>query len=332
MKPKILWLGRPFLGSYFAPHAEIVHVPNSDEAHLIEANADAQFAMCISSDADEYAWRRPLLAQCHRLSIPRCHWAIDDPNHLPYYRGAVRRTDFDFAFTTDRQCLLKYHAPVHPRLKALQALWLPLAAAPEYHKPLPLLDDPAQFVLVAQSYLHWPARRAAARELIRPLIDAHYSLRVFCPEGGWAEEPTIAAQRVGGECFTEHCGEHYRAEQIALGLNCQAGLGIDQYDNTAMTSMRTFEVLAMGRPLLAYQSAAYEALGFENGVHFRWVGSQAETLQAAAELLAGTGAAEMAARGRSFVLANHTYAHRLLRILSAIDGKVNARSWGLERR
>jgi len=103
---------------------------------------------------------------------------------------------------------------------------------------------------------------------------------------------------------------------------------VDMYHGTAMTSMRTFEVLACGKPLLAYQSTAYAQLGFENGLHFRWVGSGAEALDCAHHLLNSAGAAlVMAEEGRQFVLAHHTYAHRLQRILTAINGKAKPEAW-----
>jgi len=80
--------------------------------------------------------------------------------------------------------------------------------------------------------------------------------------------------------------------------------------------------------LLAYQSTAYAQLGFENGLHFRWVGSGAEALDCAHHLLNSAGAAlVMAEEGRQFVLAHHTYAHRLQRILTAINGKAKPEAW-----
>ena len=328
--PKILWIGKPFLASFFAPHAEIVHVSNPGAAHLITEHRDADFAITLNADLAEIQWRRPLLAICRTLGIPRCHWNIDDPNHWAYFGAAVRRIDYDVVFTSDLRCIEQYKRRtfVHPRVHFYQVLWLPLAAAPEYHRPLPLADNAADFVLVAQSYLHWPARRAAAKEVVRPLLSAGYSLKLFCPEGGWEEEPDIAKHRVGGECYTEDCAEHYRHGRIALGMNCQAGMNVDMYHGTAMTSMRTFETLACGKPLLAYQSTAYAQLGFENGRHFRWVGSGAEALDAARDLLNNAPAAiVMAEEGRQFVLANHTYKYRLQRILDAIDGKAKAGEW-----
>ena len=328
--PKILWIGRPFLASFFAPHAEVVHVPNPDAAHLLAEHKDADFAITLNADIAEIQWRRPLLAICRNLGIPRCHWNIDDPNHWAYFGAAVRRIDYDFVFSSDLRCLPQYKQRTfqHPRVRFYQVMWLPLAAAPEYHRPLSLAEGAADFVLVAQSYLHWPARQAAARELVRPILAAGHSLKLFCPEGGWAEEPEIAAHRVGGECYTEDCAEHYRHGHIALGMNCQAGMNVDMYHGTTMTSMRTFEALACGKPLLAYQSTAYAQLGFENGLHFRWIGSGGEAVDCARQMLNGDAtAAVMAEEGRQFVLANHTYAHRLDRMLRAVHGKAKAEAW-----
>jgi len=95
-----------------------------------------------------------------------------------------------------------------------------------------------------------------------------------------------------------------------------------------MTSMRTFEALACEKPLLAFVSTAYEQLGFRNNEHFMWAEHHLRTKECAKILLGNPGGAKyMAMQGRKFVLENHTYRHRLSRMLQAIRGKVNALDW-----
>lgn len=329
-RPKILWIGREFLASYFAPHAQIVHIRSEEEAHRINDHRDADFAFCVVDTMEQHMWRRRVLRRCHQLGIPRCLWNIEDPNAFGYYVQNVHRLDFEFVFTTDRTTIPLYARRTYrsTRVRFFKTYWLPLAASPEHHYPVPTRDDATDLVLVAQSYWYWPARRAAAQHLIVPLLKAGYSLRLFCPEGGWQEEPEIAAHRVGGECFTDTCGQHYAHGHIALGVNCQAGLEVDTFAKTSMTSMRTFEVLACGKPFLAYQSAAYEQLGFKKGIHFYWSRSQVEALDYAHQLRADPAlAARVADQGRQFVLANHTYRHRIDRILRVIQGKAGPLEW-----
>ena len=113
-----------------------------------------------------------------------------------------------------------------------------------------------------------------------------------------------------------------------------------------MTSMRTFEALACGKPFLAAHSDAYEALSFEgpifypqvssvypwdtaeNGSFMCWVDSSEDALKWGAWLLENINEAQgVAERGRAFVLANHTYGHRLRRMQAAIAGTADPEDW-----
>jgi spore maturation protein CgeB len=105
---------------------------------------------------------------------------------------------------------------------------------------------------------------------------------------------------------------------VALGLNNQRSW-MDGHGKTVMTSMRTFEVLGCGKPLLASHSDAYERLGLVNGEHMAWSSSPAETLGWAERLL-GEDGERIGRAGREFVLANHTYTHRLRQIVEAVLG------------
>jgi len=288
--------------------------------------------MCMNDTIEEHQWRKPLLTKAHALGIPRCWWGIEDPNAFGYFVRNV--SDFDYIFTTDRKCVEFYNRrSVHYRrnwVRRPSGYWLPLAASPEHHYPVSLRDDAADFVLVAQSYLYWPARRAAVDALIKPLLHAGYTLKLFCPEDGWVEEPEIRACRVGGENYTENCSDHYSHGKIALGINCQSGTSHDlpSHRDTAMTSMRTFEALACGKPLLAFTSTAYSQLGFQYGAHFVWSEHSTTTLDLAKKLLdSPQGQQIYSEQGRRFVLENHTYAHRLARILKALNRRADPLSW-----
>ncbi len=333
---KILWIGRPFLASYFAPYAEIVHIRSLEDEHLIHDHKDATFAMCMNAYLEEHVWRRRLLQvvqQVGKGSIPRVWWTIEDPNAWGYFGQNARRGDFEVVFSSDAQCVDKYRRrlmPAHHAHMVAKPYWLPLAASPSHHYPVPLAEDAADFVLVAQSYLYWPARRAAVAALIKPILEAGHSLNLFCPDDGWTEVPEIRNCRVGGETYTEDCSEHYSHGKIALGINCQSGTVHDlpYHRNTTMTSMRTFEALACGKPMLSFTSTAYERLGFRNGEHFMWVEHHVRAKECAETLLGTPGGAQyMAEQGRKFVLENHTYKHRLDRILRAIAGRVDPQSW-----
>jgi hypothetical protein len=84
-----------------------------------------------------------------------------------------------------------------------------------------------------------------------------------------------------------------------------------------MTSMRTFEALACGKPFLAAHSDAYVRLGLRHGEHMAWVKAPEETLEWADRLLGPEGQ-DIARAGRDFVLAHHTYGHRLRTIVESV--------------
>ena len=82
-----------------------------------------------------------------------------------------------------------------------------------------------------------------------------------------------------------------------------------------MTSMRTFEALACGKPFLAPNSDAYA----RHGEHLAVVGSPAEALQWANRLLGAEGS-RIASAGRELVLSRHTYGHRVQTMIDAVVG------------
>jgi spore maturation protein CgeB len=221
----------------------------------------------------------------------------------------------DFVFTTDAALVENYRE----RLGHGRVHWLPWACAPEIHRPLPLTDDARAFVLSANWY-DFEARRWSVEVLVDPLAAAGYGISLFCL-AGWmwparyahywrGEDPRLAPY--------VSAAEQYTTGRVALSLNNQRS-GMDGLGTTYMTSMRTFEALGCGKPLLASHSDAYEPLGFVNGEHMVWVSDPAETIPAAERLLWSDGD-RVARAGREFVLAHHTYAHRMKRIAEVVLG------------
>ena len=128
--------------------------------------------------------------------------------------------------------------------------------------------------------------------------------------------PSVYQTYWRGETHYLSVADQYRHGRVVLGLNNQRS-GMDGLVHTVMTSMRTFEVLACEKPFLTAQSDAYERLGFVQGEHFAWTGTPAETLHWGERLLSAEGE-RMAREGRRYVLAHHTYAHRLARIAECV--------------
>lgn len=238
-------------------------------------------------------------------------WCAEDPNDFEKFLPQAREADV--VFTTDEECVPRYKL----RLGHERVHWLPWACAPELHRPLPLAEDARDFVVSANWYDRFEARRWAVKNVVDPLADAGYGISLFCFEG-WTMWPERYRKFWRGGPYYLTSSEQYRHGRVAIGLNNQRSW-MDGHAKTVMTSMRTFEVLGCGKPLLASHSDAYERLGFVHGEHMMWSSSPVETLECAGRLLGEEGE-RIARAGREFVLANHTYAHRLRRMVEVVLG------------
>lgn len=315
---KVLFLGADFMAPFFAPEVEqlvVVDLHHAPEPQ-IEPHRDAVFAYAMNTIGGENVSKLWAARDvCTRLGIPTVWSTVEDPNSFgTFFQQAA---GFDVICTSDEVMIPRY-LDWYPGAKVI---WLPLAAQPAIHKPLPITEDAADFVLIANWYTN-DARLAAVRTVLDPIIDAGFSLNLYA-----YATPTWPAKyrrfwRGATSCYD--VATYYATGRIVLGMNNQAW-------GTAMCSMRTFEVLACGKPFLSFHSDAYEKLGFINDAlgiepgHFVWTDDATNARLAAADLLADPAhAAAMAERGRQFVLAHHTYRHRLETLLAAVGGGVPA--------
>jgi len=298
-------IGFDFLKPYCEEYAEFVEDP-----------AQADFVLSMNNAGGPgFAVIGMARATADKYGKPFCWWTIEDPNsHLAYLPQAKKA---DYVFTSDKALIPQYRQAVgHDRV-----FWLPLAASESIHRPLPLADDAADFVFSGNWY-PYGARKWGDQTVILPLARAGYSMAIFS-----YEEPPYpelkAFWRGGTSCYTT--AEQYTHGKVVLGANCQRS-GMDGIAKTYMTSMRTFEALACGKAFLAPHSDAYEALGFHQGYHMGVIIDPGAALcwgehSIRNDKCLSDAAVEMAEAGRAFVVANHTYGHRLRRIAAAIVAK-----------
>ncbi|MCD9185054.1 MAG: glycosyltransferase [Pyrinomonadaceae bacterium] len=290
---RIYPLGCGFLMPFLHPCAQFVENPG-----------EADFILSMNNLA---AGATEALIDAKKFGKPVAWWTIEDPNWFENF--ITQAAHADFVFTTDEICIPRYRE----RLGHERIFWLPLACSPELHQPLELADDATDLVLSGNWYIN-DARQWAIKTLLDPLLEADYTLTLFCYEDFMWSEPYRRFWKAQTHYLTT--AEQYRYGRVVLGMNNQRS-GMDGIEKTFMTSMRTFEALACGKPFLSSHSDAFERLGFVNGEHFVWVSSQTEALIQIEKLL-GTEGLQIAEAGRDFVLANHTYAHRLARIAEAV--------------
>ena len=295
------------------------------------ADADAIITMNQAGD-----WREvtPLArAVADEYNVPLLYYTIEDPNSYRFTLPQARLADY--VFTSDGALIEQYRRDLrHERI-----FWLPLAASDKYHHPLPLADDATDFVFSGNFYPN-QAREWATETILLPIIRAGYSLTIFSypVNPHMPEELRSFVRGDGGGC--RNVAEQYTHGRIVLGANNQRS-GMDGHEYTVMTSMRTFEALACGKPFLASWSSAYKALGLvcyryrheyltpERTPVYRgelaWSETPARTLDLAAAILSNDhGIGE---RGRLFVMSLHTYMHRMKRIERAIRGKAAPEEW-----
>src|SRR3989442_352154 len=111
--------------------------------------------------------------------------------------------------------------------------------------------DEADFILAMNSLE--PGAAATLADLRR------YGRTLFCYQAFMWPAPYRQFWRGERSCRTS--AEQYSYGRVVLGLNNQRS-GMDGRARTYMTSMRTFEALACGKPFLASHSDAYARLGF----------------------------------------------------------------------
>ena len=287
-----------------------------DESKTLVPDA-ADFVLTMNSGNTEVV--RQAQATACQLGIPLAFWTCEDPNALLGFMPQAMMADY--VFTSDKACIPTYRR----HLKHERVYWLPLAANEWLHKPMPLAEDAADFVFSGNWYDNqWAARKWGTETVILPLARAGYSMAIFSYE----EPPYPELKpfwRGATSCYTT--AEQYTHGRVVLGNNNQRS-GMDERAKTYMTSMRTFEALACGKPFLASQSDAYGALGLVDYRDIAVSDTPEQTLAWAKALLEeGNGAQILADQGRANVLANHTYGHRLERIARAIAGTADPEDW-----
>ena len=294
---RIYAIGIEFLLPFMEPFGQFVTQPE-----------EADFVLTMNSWEPSAVQK---LAEIKRMNKPLVWWTVEDPNAFEAFFGQAALADF--VFTPDEACITQYIQ----RLGHNRVFWLPLACSPHFHRPLELLDGASDFV-VSTNWYENQARLWAVETVVDPLIQAGYTLTLFCHENPYFMWPSRYRRFWQGERHYRTVAEQYRHGRVVLGLNNMRS-GMDGHAKTFSTSMRTFEALACGKPFLAAQSDAYERLGLIQGEHMVWVNRQMDTLSWADRLLSTEGQ-RIAEAGRQFVLTQHTYAHRLKRIADVVLG------------
>ncbi|MEW6574521.1 MAG: glycosyltransferase [Bacillota bacterium] len=243
-----------------------------------------------------------------RTGIPHIYWAIEDPiaNSGMAMEWAGKSV---LSLTPCVEMLENYHR------RGYKAICVPFAMDPDYyHKKPPKPEYEAlDAVHIGNNYNIFEARYRAYLYIIQPFIDRGKNIAVY----GWDwDNPqhrfNVSPPYYKGYMAHEETVYVYSAAKIVLGVHSIV-------DSATMQSMRTFEILGCGGFYLTQHTKAIESM-FENHKHLVWSKSYEETVELMDFYLANDEARQkVAAQGHEFVLANHTYKHRVADIIRALQ-------------
>ena len=246
---------------------------------------------------------RTALQRLRKEGIPTAMWFVEDFRLFTYWRAFAPYYDI-FAVIQKEPFLSELES-----IGVANALYLPLAAQPDIHHPLELTAEEKKEFGAPLSFMGagYPNRRKAFLQLVEE------GIAIWGTE--WEGEPRLAphVRRGGSRISTEDCVRIYNATAVNLNLHSsvQAEALISGGD---FVNPRTFELAACGafqlvdrRELMPELFSPEELVVFDSmddlKKKFRHYRNNPEEREASA------------ARARSRVLADHTYAHRMRTLL-----------------
>jgi len=256
----------------------------------------------------------PLAAQAvealNRLGAPTAFWFIENYRHMDYFRHLASAYSHFFHIQG---------AALEEELDRLGAKhhFLPVAAHPPIHRPLELSKaDYARYYAPVGFMGHgYPNRRLVLARL------AQKGLPLGIWGTAWPRKGPLAGllRENGRRLDSQEVVKVYNACQVVLNLHSSptADDGVARAD---FVNPRAFEVAACGGFQLVDRVAGLEKL-FAPGRELAVFGSEDEMLEMARHYLANPEErARIAQAGRRRVLNEHTYYHRMERILSVCLG------------
>ncbi len=257
---------------------------------------------------------RQALKRLQRDKVPTAMWFVEDHEVFPYWKAFAPLYD-TFAVIQKGNfpaCLSEVGQP--------NAFYLPLAADPSVHHPLSLSPLERRKYGSELSFVGagYPNRRLAFRQLI------NYDLRIWGNDWDGEYLLTPFLQRNGQRIDTDEVVRIFNASTININLHSSVRPGT-LIAGGDFVNPRTFELAACGafqlvdrRTLLPELFTADELAVFD---------SMSGLLQAVEHYRANPEArAEIAARGRARVLAEHTYVHRMDTLMAHLQSLMSPKT------
>lgn len=246
------------------------------------------------------------LKRLRRDGVPTAMWFVEDWRVFTYWRSFAPLYDFFAIIQED---------PFFAELEAVgqtNALYLPLAADPDFHRPLELSSVERRTFGSELSFMGagYPNRRKAFRRLL------NYDFKIWGNE--WDGDAALAqrVQMKGRRVSAEECVKIFNATRINLNLHSSV-----QNDRLItggdFVNPRTFELAACGAFQLVDRRTLMDDLFWSE--ELATFESMDELLERIEYFLRHPDECrEYAERGRKRVLAEHTYAHRMNTLIDFI--------------
>jgi spore maturation protein CgeB len=254
---------------------------------------------------------RQTLNQLRRDGVATAMWFVEDYRVFGYWRAFAPYYDF-FAVIQKE--------PFFSELKKIgvdNSLYLPLAAQPDFHRPLNLSPVEKKMYGSDVSFLGagYPNRRKAFKQLL------HYDFKIWGTE--WDGDVALAplVQRNGQRISPEEAVKIFNASKI--NLNLHSSIKDDRLVSLGdFVNPRTFELAACGafqlvdeRGLLGELFARDELVTFKNLDQLQEQIDYFLAHEEERQLFAG--------KARARVLKEHTYVHRMQTLLDYIDEQLD---------
>ena len=248
-----------------------------------------------------------VLAEIGKRGALRALWFVEDHRLFEYWQHVV--PEYDYFFSIQDGGFVADAA----RRTAGHVAYLPCAADPAVHAPLAL--SPAERDQLGAPVGFVGAGYRNRRIVFRSVLDL--GLKIWGTEWGGAGQVEAAVQRAGARISTEDCVRIFNATDVNLNLHSSTYVdGVDPRGD--FVNPRTFEVAAAGAFQLVDRRTLLPSL-LEPGREVATFADAAELRDLVRHYLAHPEErAAIAAAGRARVLAEHTYRHRMERILETV--------------
>ncbi|MBH0198480.1 MAG: glycosyltransferase [Nitrospira sp.] len=234
-------------------------------------------------------------------------WFVENYRHLTYWQQLA--SGYDYWFVIQQGACLEAFTRAGARFVG----YLPMAADPAVHKPLVLTkaertEYGADVSFVGAGY---PNRRA----LLPRWLSDEWTFRLWGNEWEGADDLASVLQRGGARIDAETCAKVFNASAVNLNLHSCGG---DRLDPDAdFVNPRTFELAACGAFQLSDERSLFPDLFTDQEVvRFRSVEDVPTLIRTWLKDPDRRRAVAEAARRR--VLRDHTYEHRMKKLLTSI--------------